>query len=205
MAFCNNTQVIQQQECIGDSLFKINNNFANIDAGLCSTSTAVDTLSTSIANLIATSIANAIPVGAIMPFATQVAPTGWLIADGVAVPNGFGTVQGVTANFAGLYTALGSTFGAAGKLPDLRGNFIRGVGGSSGTFGAYQAPYAGTFTWQCASDDGDAQSGQQRSVRQVWLNGIYSADNGSGGPVTIPITPGDTRPSNIALLYCIKY
>jgi hypothetical protein len=35
MAGCNNVQVIASTECIGDSLTKINNNFANLDTALC--------------------------------------------------------------------------------------------------------------------------------------------------------------------------
>jgi len=39
MAGCNNIQVIAPTECIGDSLTKINNNFANLDTDLCATAT----------------------------------------------------------------------------------------------------------------------------------------------------------------------
>ena len=53
-------------------------------------------------------------------------PTGWLVCDGSVVPNGSGTVQGVTADFSDLYTLLGTTYGTAGTLPDLQGSFIRG-------------------------------------------------------------------------------
>lgn len=35
MAACNNTSIIFDSECIGDSLVKINTNFRNLDAGLC--------------------------------------------------------------------------------------------------------------------------------------------------------------------------
>jgi hypothetical protein len=35
MATCNNTTLIYDSECVGDSLVKINNNFFNLDAGLC--------------------------------------------------------------------------------------------------------------------------------------------------------------------------
>lgn len=68
----------------------------------------------------------AVPTGAIFWFAGQTAPTGYLICNGDEVPNGSGLVQGVSANYYALYALLGTTYGNAGELPDLRGEFIRG-------------------------------------------------------------------------------
>lgn len=76
------------------------------------------------------SIPPGVPTGAVFYFATATAPSGYLICDGSTVPNGTGTVQGVTANFSTLYTMLGTTYGAAGKLPDLRNYFTAGSGSS---------------------------------------------------------------------------
>lgn len=45
MAICNSVQTIAASECIGDSLPKINNNFANLNTDLCSLNTTVTTLS----------------------------------------------------------------------------------------------------------------------------------------------------------------
>lgn len=45
MAGCNNVQVIAPTECIGDSLTKINDNFANLDTTLCTAYNGVVTLS----------------------------------------------------------------------------------------------------------------------------------------------------------------
>ena len=69
---------------------------------------------------------SAVPAGSVFYFASSSAPTGYLKANGDTVPNGSGTVQGVTADFSALYAILGSTYGSAGQLPDLRGEFIRG-------------------------------------------------------------------------------
>lgn len=87
----------------------------------------------------------AIPPGLVCPFAASTAPIGWLECNGNTVPNGPGTVQGKTYNFAPLYAVLGNTYGGLGKLPDLRGQFVRGFGANgsdptvkSGTFGAHQ-------------------------------------------------------------------
>ena len=59
--------------------------------------------------------------GAVMHFATSVAPTGWLKANGAAVSR--------TA-YAALFAVVGTTFGAGDgsstfNLPDLRGQFLR--------------------------------------------------------------------------------
>lgn len=77
-----------------------------------------------------------VPVGAIMDFSGVAAPSGWLLANGDTIPNGTGTVQGVTANFADLYAVIGSTYGGAGQLPDLRGRVTAGRGTMGATAGA---------------------------------------------------------------------
>lgn len=62
-----------------------------------------------------------VPTGTIVSYSGSTAPTGWLLCNGDNVPNGQGTVQGVLNNFSTLYGILGSAYGGAGKLPDLRG------------------------------------------------------------------------------------
>jgi len=60
------------------------------------------------------------PAGTVIWYAGTTAPTGYLKANGDSIPNGSGTVQGVSADYSGLYAIVG------GSLPDLRGEFIRG-------------------------------------------------------------------------------
>ena len=67
------------------------------------------------------------PVGTVITYAGSSAPTGYLKANGDTIPNGTGTVQGVTADFSALYAVIGAT------LPDLRGEFIRGFDDGKGT------------------------------------------------------------------------
>ena len=59
------------------------------------------------------------PPGAVIWYAGNSAPTGYLKANGDSIPNGSGNVQGISADFSGLYAIVGS------NLPDLRGEFIR--------------------------------------------------------------------------------
>lgn len=71
-----------------------------------------------------------VPVGTIQIYAGTTAPTGWLLCNGDTVPNGSGTVQSVTANYAALYAVLSTTYGGAGKLPDMQGRMPIGRSGT---------------------------------------------------------------------------
>ena len=61
------------------------------------------------------------PAGTVIWYAGSTAPTGYLKCNGDSIPNGSGTVQGVSSNFAVLYAIVG------GNIPDLRGEFIRAL------------------------------------------------------------------------------
>ena len=61
------------------------------------------------------------PVGAIIYYPKATPPTGYLKCNGDTIPNGSGTVQGITTDFTDLYAVIGAT------LPDLRGEFVRGL------------------------------------------------------------------------------
>lgn len=75
-----------------------------------------------------------VPVGAVFHFAGSTPPTGYLDCDGGVIPafdanNPGATFKNVPVwRLQDLRTFLGSNFGAIGKLPDLRGVFIRGLG-----------------------------------------------------------------------------
>jgi microcystin-dependent protein len=81
-----------------------------------------------------------VPTGAVMPFAMNSAPSGWLAADGTAVSR---------LTYSALFESIGTIYGAGNgsttfNLPDLRGYFVRGVntnsdGTASGAFGTKQA------------------------------------------------------------------
>ena len=61
------------------------------------------------------------PVGTVIWYGGTAAPTGYLKCNGDTIPNGTGTVQSLTADFSSLYNVIGAT------IPDLRGEFIRGL------------------------------------------------------------------------------
>jgi microcystin-dependent protein len=145
-----------------------------------------------------------VPSGAIMAFAMNLAPTGWLAANGDTIPNGSGTVQGKTADFSFLYALIGTTYGAAGKLPDLRGYFVRGHGTnsdstSSGSFGAKQADDFKAHTHGFVNGRSylipSTTEGNGREYGQGAVDTQVTFNSGTGT---------ETRPKNIAMLYCIK-
>jgi hypothetical protein len=150
------------------------------------------------------------PAGAIMPFAMNSAPTGWLAADGSNVNR---------TTYAALFTAIGTTYGAGNgsttfALPDLRGIFVRGSGS--------QTISGITYNKTFAAKEGDAFQGHRHEINAsagdspTGNGGII--DGPAGGDVSgfvkgaitdgtngAPRTASETRPANIALLYCIKF
>jgi microcystin-dependent protein len=149
-----------------------------------------------------------VPAGAIMPFAMNGAPTGWLAADGTAVSR---------STYATLFAAIATTYGVGDgsttfNVPDLRGYFVRGTGTNS------DGTVSGTF----AAKQADAFQGHYHNLRQGTFvqggsnNTVISAQNHNFdvNSVVSPITDGtngtprtasETRPRNIAMFYCIKF
>jgi microcystin-dependent protein len=100
-----------------------------------------------------------------------------------------------------LYGLLGTTYGAAGKLPDLRGYFVRGSGlnddgTTSGTFGAKQADELQSHTHTMYIHPATGSGTNTNSARFSNL--------GLGSATTQATGGSETRPKNIAMLYCIK-
>lgn len=149
------------------------------------------------------------PAGMVATFARSTAPTGWLKANGAAVSR--------TA-YADLFAAIGTTFGAGDgfntfNLPDLRGEFVRGCDDGRGVdagrvFGSWQ------------DDDlksHNHNSGVRAPDNLYDLYGHTTAGSNSWGtrrtdepgfdnlPYTSSTGGTETRPRNVALLYCIKY
>jgi microcystin-dependent protein len=136
-----------------------------------------------------------IPAGAIMPFAMNGAPTGWLAADGTAVSR---------STYATLFAAIATTYGVGDgsttfNVPDLRGYFVRGTGTNSdgtasGTFAAKQADelksHTHTYTFKLTTG-GSSAGGDPNSITNTSVN-----TGATGGT--------ETRPRNIAMFYCIK-
>jgi len=159
---------------------------------------------------LAAEVSNALnPVGTVIWYAgTSSAPTGYLKCNGDAIPNGSGTVQGVTANFSALYVMVGA------NLPDLRGEFIRGWDDGRGIdsgrgFRTNQSDEFKTHQHLFAGDDQIEAQGSYTVVSDF----NYDANSSTTGGAHDYRTKNDnsnyggteTRPRNMALLACIKY
>jgi len=145
-----------------------------------------------------------VPVGAVMSFARNTAPAGWLICDGASLSR---TVSNNA--YQPLHTAIGYAFGGSGdnfNLPDLRGEFIRGWAGARGVdtgrvFGSNQADdfrshRHGSYINQSSPSNGPMALGpaQNDNAARYAANQFTLFDGGT-----------ETRPRNVALLYCIKW
>ena len=171
----------------------------------------------------------AIPPGAVMSFAVSTAPVGWLACDGTAVSRNqysslftaVGTIYGVGNN--------STTF----NVPNLQGQFVRGLTTNLST--ASRDPLSATRVLGNVQNDvfrshnhsgatgddspdhshqytrplsvGDTDRGGGSSTWSIDNNQTVSSGGASTRHQHSISSQGDleTRPVNIALLYCIKY
>lgn len=138
-------------------------------------------------------------VASVSGFARNTPPTGWLKANGAAVSR---------TTYAALFGAIGTTFGSGNgsttfNLPDLRGEFVRGwiddrAGFESGrVYGSAQADELKSHVHAVKKNN---------LPRGTGANFFAMDDAGVDGTENTEMTGGtETRPRNVALLYCIKY
>ena len=130
--------------------------------------------------------------GTVSFFAMSSAPAGWLKANGAAVSR---------TTYSALFAAIGVLYGTGDgsttfNLPDLRGEFIRGLDDSRGVdpgraIGSSQADELKSHSHSSFTSIQQGASGGSSSLMGV---GTTGATGGS-----------ETRPRNVALLACIKY
>ena len=147
-----------------------------------------------------------VPPGAIMPFAMNSAPSGWLAADGAAVSR---------STYAALFAAIGTTHGTGDgsttfNLPDLQGIFVRGSGSQTISGTTYSGTFAGKQQDQLKSHRHDIRGGTSVDINDFFAGSVANYGMvATGGTVYsdfVQSTGGaETRPANIALLYCIKF
>lgn len=159
------------------------------------------------------------PAGEVAPFARNIPPVGWLVCDGAVVSR---------TTYARLFAAIGTTFGAGNgsttfQLPDLRGEFVRGWDNGRGadvgrTFGSYQGSqnlsHNHPITVDAAGQHTHFVGGRARVEYDGggWNFGAGDstlAQSAPAGQHTHPVTMGqsggnESRPRNVALLYCIR-
>jgi phage-related tail fiber protein len=159
------------------------------------------------------SIGVLLPSGAVSFFATTTPPTGWLKANGAAISR---------TTYAALFNAIGITFGAGDgsttfNLPDLRGQFLRAFDDGRGVdagrgFGSTQGDAIRNIT-------GALNAGLNYTATNP--SGAFTVANvgnfGASGDFQAPQysfnfdasrvvpTANENRPTNAALLACIKF
>ncbi len=154
-----------------------------------------------------------IPIGQIAFYAMNAVPVGWLQCNGSLISK---------TTYPGLFNTIGYTYGGSGdsfRLPDLRGEFIRGWDNGRGvdagrTFGSSQQESVGqvNIPGVASSHAGDhwmSWSQDRNSFTAGFTRTAYAATNAA---VTAKLTPftlsvnanSETRPRNIALMPCIK-
>ena len=141
-------------------------------------------------------IGNYIPVGIPLPWPATAAPDGWLKCNGA-------TFSATT------YPLLAKAYPSL-KLPDLRGEFIRGwddgrgvdngrllLSGQGDDFASHNHYVRTTSSVTASSDNGDPARGQ--------IQGSANTAGGSGTGKSIGMTGGsETRPRNIAFNYIMR-
>lgn len=151
---------------------------------------------------LAAAISGIIGVGSVAFFARSTAPTGWLKCNGAAVSR---------SAYAALFAAIGTAFGAGDgattfNLPDFRGEFLRGWDDGRGVdaaraFGSAQTAEAGSLTMNTTTSG--VATGAATVLDTITINGVTFND--ATNSQVINVSPGDSRPRNMALLACIKY
>lgn len=154
------------------------------------------------------------PTGSVIAFAASTAPTGYIECNGSAISR---------TTFSGLFNIIGTTFGSGDgsttfNIPDLRGYFVRGWADtgsvdSGRAFGSTQtgdvAPHSHTIndpthshaivpTALTAGGSGGTVGGSQL------FNGVTDTQASATGITINNSTGTETRPVNVALMYCIK-
>jgi phage-related tail fiber protein len=204
---------------INDSLDVVNDALSSINSTLTSVNNSLTTKLVKTANL--SDLSNVVTArdnlglkngaisdftGAVIAFAMSTPPTGWLECNGASLSR---------TTYANLFGAIGTTYGnidgSTFKVPDLRGEFIRGWDHSRGvdsgrSFASSQSDaFQGHYhKWQYRAQNvtGIGSSGDCIAGTSFTNNTQEAISDGTNGT---PRTAAETRPRNIAMMYCIKY
>lgn len=149
------------------------------------------------------------PVGAIIAYASNTIPSGWLECNGVSY---------LTASYPQLYASIGCSWGCADathfNVPDLRGRFLRGWDHTAG-----RDPDSADRTASATGGaTGDNVGSVQISTFEAHAHGLYyqsynaegvdniAAAQITGVPVAVTAEAGgdETRPINAYVVYIIR-
>jgi hypothetical protein len=179
------------------SITGLNTNYTELSSTVATNTTNIATNTSDIAALQTEVASSSVPTGSIFWFASSSVPNGYLVCNGSVISRD---------DHPALFDLIGSTYGSAGRLPDLRGEFIRGWDAarsvdSNRTFGSSQTDEFGEHRHTTNIDNstvelsggGGYSMGPGNRPQQARGFGQMSSEGGV-----------ETRPRNIALLPCIK-
>ncbi len=136
-----------------------------------------------------------VPSGTVISIASTTVPYGYLECNGAAISR---------TTYSTLFSGIGTVFGNGNgsttfNIPDLRGEFIRGWDNGRGVdsdriFGSFQTDLLKAHTHFYNSNLGSSDYG-----------GSNPASGSPLGSTTGSTGDSETRPRNIALIFCIKY
>lgn len=159
--------------------------------------------------LIAGAIPAATPPGTVSAYAGATAPAGYLVCDGSAISR---------STYSALFAAIGTTYGVGNgsttfNVPDLRGEFIRGLDGGRGidtgrALGSAQSDALKEHQHEFGGDDQLRAQGSYTSVGGFPYDAT-SVTSGSGQRLLTKTATAypmgtETRPRNVAMNYIIK-
>jgi len=153
--------------------------------------------------------ANITPAGSVIAYPSTSAPGGYLECNGAALSR---------TTYSDLFAVIGTTYGAGNgsttfNIPDLRGEFIRGFDNGRGVDGGRAI---GTEQISQANSIENIETGggsfNEPGVSNIPDDGnssewVRSGQGGGSSFITIRAKKKgvETRPRNIAMMYCIKY
>ena len=152
-------------------------------------------------NQLEAGLIKAVPVGSLIVHAGQTPPEGYFECNGEAKSR---------TDYAALFAAIGTHYGAGDgsttfNLPDLRGEFVRGWDHGRGVdagrvFGGWQD------SQNLEHKHSIIDSNSSGSVTSSWHYGERGGvSDGQPGTETLASGGNESRPRNLAMIYCIRF
>ena len=152
-------------------------------------------------------VAGTVPPGTVIFAASSTAPIGFVKANGALLSR---------TTYSALFAAIGTTYGVGDgsttfKIPDLRGEFLRGFDDARGvdsgrSFGSAQSQDVQPHTHSIRASITGFTGGNPAVQYAAGDNNGNSLVTGAGATYGVQNSTGtETRPRNVALLACIKY
>lgn len=152
---------------------------------------------------------NVLPPGMVMPYAGPLPPEGWMLCDGSAVSR---------STYARLFAAIGTTYGDGDgtttfNLPDLRGEFVRGLDHGRGvdagrSLGSHQDDalqnITGDFAGRAPVTGAFGKVSESNKVQSATSGNSIYLHNLDFDASRVSRTADETRPRNVAMNYVIK-